>query len=125
VIDGGKSTIVDTNIKTFPDDLMKVINSNGEVIGQYLFSFNTDSGRYQSVIPPLEKKGIYNIEIYRYENNIPTIISQGSLSVQEITTPKVEEPYGNIYADYYIYIIVLLTILILLVFLLKRRRKTQ
>jgi hypothetical protein len=124
-IDGAKSTVVDINAKTFPDDWMKVTDAGGKIVGQYLFSFNTDSGRYQSVIAPLEKIGTYYVKIYRYKDNIPTIISEGSLLIKETTTLKIESFYYDTYINYLIYLIILILILILLVFLLKHRRKTQ
>ncbi len=125
IIDGDKSTIIDTNTKTLPDDWMKITNQEGEIVGQYLFSFNKDSKRYQSVVSPLEKAGTYRVEIYRYKDNVPTIISEGSLYVKEVVTPTVEKFYGEIYSSYLIYIIILIFILILLFLLSKRRGKTQ
>lgn len=122
-IDGEKSTVVDTNSKTLPDDWMRVTNGDDEVIGQYLFSFNVDSGRYQSVIPPLEKMGTYNIKIYRYKNNIQIPISEGSLFVDKNTTTEVGKSYSGVHSDF-IYTIILF-ILFLLLALLKYRRKTQ
>ncbi|MFA5095043.1 MAG: hypothetical protein WC447_00015 [Candidatus Paceibacterota bacterium] len=124
-IDGDKSTVVDTNLKTLPDDWMEITNQEGEVVGRYLFSFNEDSKRYQSVASPLLKTGTYNVKIYRYKDNIPTIISEGSFYIKETTIPKVEKFYDNIYINYLIYTIILIFVLILLVFLIKHRRKTQ
>ncbi len=124
-IDNDKDTVIDTNSKTLPDDFMTITDENGKLFGQYLFSFNLDSGRYQSVIPPLGKAGTYNVEIFRYKDDVQTIISEGLLNVRENIPPVVEEPYGNIYIDYYIYIIVILLILFLIGFFLKTRQKTQ
>ena len=130
VIDNDKSTVIDINSKTFSDDWIRVINKDGEPIGQYLFSFNKDSGRYQSVIPPLEKEGNYSVKIYRYKNGIPTMISEGLLNVKEITAQKIEKTDNNKYIVNYvfdhlqlIYIIISIIILILAAFLLKHRTK--
>ncbi len=129
-IDSDKSTVIDINSKTLPDDWMKVTNKDGKIIGQYLFSFNKDSGRYQSVIPPLEKEGNYNVKIYRYKNNVPTIISEGLLNVEEKIAPKIEKSDKNKYIINYIlghlqliYIIISIIILIITAFLLKRKTK--
>jgi hypothetical protein len=96
-------------------------------VGQYLFSFNVDSGRYQSVIPPLEKKGFYNVKIYRYKDNMQTIISEGSLEVRENTPLKTEKSYDYLHLNffsYYVYIILLLlTLFLLLVYFQKRQKK--
>ncbi|MEK7088885.1 MAG: hypothetical protein AAB913_02015 [Patescibacteria group bacterium] len=130
IIGNDKSTVIDINSKTFPDDLVKVINKDGELIGQYLFSFNKDSGRYQSVIPPLEKEGNYNVKIYRYKDNVPTIISEGLLNIKENIVPKIEKYNNNNYIINYvldhlqlIYIIISIIILIITAFLLKPRTK--
>ena len=112
---------------------MMVTDKNGELIGQYLFSFNKDSGRYQGVIPPLSKIGTYNVEIYRYKDDIKTIISEGLLNVKETATPKIEKPEdNNNYILQYIhdnidwlYIIFSIIVLILLFFLIKHKRKNQ
>ena len=126
-IDGDKSTVVDTNSKTLADDWMKVTDQEKKVVGQYLFSFNVDSGRYQSVIPPLEKKGFYNVKIYRYKDNIQTIISEGSLEVRENMPLKTEKSYDYLHLNffsYYVYIILLLlTLFLLLVYFQKRQKK--
>jgi hypothetical protein len=124
-VDNIQSTVVDTNSKTLPDDWMEVANQNGEGVGQYLFSFNNDSGRFQSVIAPISLPGIYNVKIYRYKDNVPSVISEGSLKVEEKIAPKVAESYSNFYSNYYIYAIVLFLLLILVIFSLKRRRKTK
>ena len=124
-IDTNENTVVDINSKTLSDDWMEVRNENGEIVGQYLFSFNSDSGRYQSVIAPLQNPGIYAVKIYRYINDIPTLISEGSLNANKNVTPKIYDSGGNIFNDLYIYIIILLIMLFLFAFFLKRRRKTQ
>lgn len=129
-IDSDKSTVIDINSQTLPDDLMKITNKAGEIVGQYLFSFNADSGRYQSVIPPLEKAGTYDVKIYRYKDNIPMIISEGSLEVKEVVVAKVGESYKDILLNFFtkhIYIVIAILILILilipLLFYSKRKRK--
>jgi len=129
-IDSNKSTVIDINSKTFSDDWMKVTNKDGELIGEYLFSFNKDSGRYQGVIPPLPKEGNYIVKIYRYKDNIPTIISQGLLNVEEKIAQKIEKFDKNKYITNYvfdhlelIYIIISIIILILTALLLKHRTK--
>ncbi len=128
VIDNKKNTVIDTNVKTFYDDWVKVTNRDEEVIGQYLFSFNKDSGRYQTVIPPLQKTGFYDIEIYRYVDDNLVIINQGLLQSKENVILKIEKYYDDIYLKYYKYAIILfisLFLLFLLFFFSKRRRKTQ
>ena len=123
-----ESTVVDINSKTMPDDWLEVKNEKGEIMGQYLFSFNKDSGRYQSVISPLEKTGIYEVKIYRYKDDVLTIISEGLLKVKENTTLKIEKPPKNIFLNlnnYYLYIISFFFLLFLLIFFSKRRQKNQ
>lgn len=124
-INNNEGTVVDIDSKTLPDDWLEIKNRRGEIVGQYLFSFNSDSGRYQSVIAPLEKTGTYDVKIYRYRNDIPTLISEGLLNVKENTISKIPESSFGIYADYYIYIIILLFVLLLPLFFSRRRRKTQ
>jgi len=121
-IDGDKSTIVDTVSKTQPDDLINVINREGKIIGQFLFAFNSDSGRYQGVIPPLEKKGIYNIKIYRYKNEMPTIIGEGSVYVKDSVVPEIEQLSCNYYGSLYGYAILIFIIIILLILLILCKR---
>ncbi|HAS80903.1 MAG: Fibronectin type III domain protein [Candidatus Nomurabacteria bacterium GW2011_GWE1_32_28] len=127
-IDKNKNTVIDTNVKTFSDDLIIVTNEKGEVIGQYLFSFNSDSGRYEGVIPPLEKSETYTIKIYRYKENILTKINEGSLFVEEKTTQENQNPpqkiTGILYKNYIYILILLLTLLLLLVYL-KKKHKNQ
>ena len=125
-----KSTVVDINTKTFTDDLIKVTNENGDIVGQYLFSFNKDSGRYQGVISPFEKEGNYNIKIYRYVDNVPTLISEGSVKVKANSTQKTEQLNNKNYLQSYIFnhldlifIIISIIILILAIFLLRNRTK--
>src|SRR3989338_5050044 len=124
-IKSDENTVVDINSKTLSDDWMKVTDKEGRVVGEYLFSFNKDSGRFQSVIPPLEKKGIYDVTIYRYKNNVLTVISEGSLFASESSATKIEQVRSVIYINYTIYAIILLILLILLLFIIKRRQKTQ
>ena len=131
-INSDKSTVVDINSKTLPDDWMKVISESGELIGEYLFSFNKDSGRYQGVIPPLPKEGNYIVKIYRYQDNVPTIISQGLLTVEEKIAQEIEKSDDTNYLlryifDYldWIYIIISIIILILTALLLKHRAKNS
>ena len=127
-IDSSKSTVIDTNLKTQPDDIVKIIDKDGKTIGQYLFSFNTDSGRFQSVVPPLEKKGIYNIKIYRYKDNVETKISEGSFEIKENIVIKNENLSPDVFTvsdNFYIFIILLFILVFLLLFLIKRRRKTE
>jgi hypothetical protein len=121
-IDGDKSTIVDTVSKTQPDDLINVINREGKIIGQFLFAFNNDSGRYQGVIPPLEKKGVYNIKIYRYKNEMPTIIGEGSVYVKDSVVPEIEQLSCNYYGSLYGYAILIFIIIILLILLILCKR---
>jgi len=121
-VDSNKSTVVDTNSKTLSDDWMKVTNAEGKVIGEYLFSFNMDSGRYQSVIPPLEKTGTYDIKIYRYQNDVLTLISESSLFINKDITPKIEKTYNISYFDF-IYLIILSITLFLLLFFLRKKQK--
>ncbi len=131
-----KSTVIDTNEKTFDDDWMQILDSDDKVIGQYLFSFNRDSGRYQAVIPPLEKKGIYKIKIYRYKDDGTTkIISQGVLSVDKNSEITAKETPSFSFFSYFVnylknnldmMLIILLIILLILVFSsLKRKEKTK
>ena len=68
-----------------------------------MFSFNKDSGRYQSVIPPLEKEGNYSVKIYRYKNGIPTMISEGLLNIKENTAQKIEKYDNNKYIINYVF----------------------
>ncbi len=131
-ITSDKSTVVDINSKTFTDDLIKVTNENGEILGQYLFSFNKDSGRYQGVISPFEKEGNYNIKIYRYIDNVPTLISEGSVKVKTNLTTKTEQSGSKNSIKNYIfehldliYIIISIIILILAAFMLKNRTKNS
>ena len=121
-IDGDKSTIIDTVTKTQPDDLINVFNREGKIIGQYLFAFNSDSGRYQGVIPPLEKKGVYNIKIYRYKNEMPIIIGEGSIYIKDSVIPEVEQLSCNYYGSLYGYAILIFIILILLILLILCKR---
>jgi len=79
-----QNIIVDTDEVAEDGDYLKIIGPNGETLGQHIFSFNENSGRYESVIPPLKIEGIYNITIYRYNNNNPEVLSKGSLSVLNI-----------------------------------------
>lgn len=135
-IDGKENTVIDTNEKTFDDDWMEVRGAGGESVGQYLFSFNKDSGRYQAVIPPLSKEGIYNLEIHRYKNDgTSDIISQGSLLVQKSTVPIIEKTekitlfsyLKNFLKDnlYWLLIILLFILLILVFSSFKRKEETQ
>ncbi|MFA6301311.1 MAG: hypothetical protein WC609_03090 [Candidatus Paceibacterota bacterium] len=123
-IENNKSTIIDTNIKTLPDDWMEVVDGEGVVIGQYLFSYNADSKRYQSVIPSLPNAGIYHIKIHRYKDNISTIIGEGALLVKENLVPGESDSSSNAYL-YLILIIATIFALFLLRILLKRKKKTQ
>lgn len=122
-IDSAKSTVIDVNSKTFVDDFMRVTDSEEKVIGEYLFSFNMDSGRYQSVIPPLSKSGIYNITIYRYKDDVMLIISEGKLNVKENIIVKVQNFYDTFYLNIILFIIILIFILILLFIFFKKKRK--
>ncbi len=120
-IENNKSTVVDTNIKTLPDDWMEVIDQEGKVVGQYLFSFNADSKRYQSVIPPLGSAGIYTVKIHRYKDNVLTTISEGTLQVKESLIHKTSGETNTAYF-YLILVIFMLFLLFLLHFFLKKRK---
>jgi hypothetical protein len=124
-IENDKGTVIDTNQKTFPDDLIEITDADGKVVGEYLFLFNTDSGRFQGVIPPLEKNKTYHIKIYRYEDGVKTKISEGLVSVTESVIPKTLPSYGDIYIYYLALAISLLFLLFFTIFLLKRKQKTQ
>jgi hypothetical protein len=124
-IDNTKSTVVDTKTKTLPDDVMKITNKEGSLVGEYLFSFNRDSNRYQGVVPPLLEKGTYDIKIYRFVDNKPTVISEGSLKVEEKIAPLVEKSYSDISLYLYILLVLLLIFLFLLAYYLRDRQKHQ
>ena len=126
-IDGDQSTIVDTAAKTFPDDLINVLDKKGNIIGQFLFAFNSDSGRYQGVIPPLEKRGIYDIKIYRYKDEMPVIIGEGSVFVKESIGLEIKKPSYVFDADSYKFTILIFIILFLLfmLFLCRRRKEKE
>lgn len=129
IIDGNKSTIVDTNSKTLADDFLNVFDENKKLVAQYLFSFNKDSMRYQSVISPLEKEGNYFIEIFRYRENILTKIAEGTLLVEGNLITKNEKSVNNfqyIYENYFLYLLILLlTLFLIIVYLLLRRKKQE
>jgi hypothetical protein len=120
-IDGNMATIVDTSSKTLSDDWMKVTNRSGEVVGEYLFLFNKDSLHYQSVIPPLQKDGNYDIKIYRYKDNIPMVIAEGRLNVKTGIITPIEPLPNKLYNCLFFYLILVL----ILLFLLKHREKNQ
>lgn len=124
-IESDKSTVIDTNLKTYPDDLIEIKNTDGEVIGRYLFSFNKDSGRFQGVLPPLEKNKTFYIEVYRYEDGVKTKISEGSIKVKEEIGLKIPSSYNELYIYSTALGFSLLILLFFMVFLLKRRKKDQ
>lgn len=124
-IQSSQSTIIDTDIKTRSDDWIEVINEDGKVVGRYLFLFNSDSNRFQSVIPPFEKSGKYTVKIYRYLDNAPMVISQGTLLVEQDFLPEVGNVYKKIPKGSWTVLFWLILLLFLLPLLLRRRRKNQ
>ena len=124
-IEGDKNTIVDTVSKTLPDDWLSVTNESGEIIGEYLFSFNKDSGHYQSVLPPLQKTGNYGVKIYRYKGNNLTVIANGVLNIKARIFPQIGAFCMTPYWYFVFILFLLLIILFLFVLLLKCRRKNQ
>ncbi len=129
--DSGKNTIVDTDKKTFDDDWMQVFSPSGEPFGQYLFSFNKSSGRYQAVLPPLQDLGVYKLEIYRYsDNGTAYILSQGFLESKPLIPLLIKEKamtYFSFILDYLWLVSLFLAILILTLMILvwKQRQKKQ
>jgi hypothetical protein len=115
-IDGDKDTIIDTNSKTSYNDFIWVENEKGELVSIFLFSYHKDSGRYQSVIPPLQKAGNYDVKIYRYKDGNSFIIGEGILKVTEKIVPQkvpcLRQFYGCLIID-----ILFLLLLLFLVFL--------
>lgn len=124
-IDSDKSTIVDTNTKTYPGDWVEVVNQEGIVIGRYLFSFNKDSNRYQSVLPPLKKGENYDVKIFRYKDNVPVQIVEGSLYTKEKVIQKIEEKSRYFYVYYFVLFFSLFFLILLLILLFRRRRKDE
>lgn len=124
-VESDKSTVIDTNLKTYPDDLIEIKNTDGEILGRYLFLFNKDSGRFQGVIPPLEKNKIFYIEIYRYEDGIKTKISEGSIKIKEEIALEILSTHNEIYIYSSVLAFFLLILLFFMFFLLKRRKKDQ
>ncbi len=128
-IDSMQSTVVDTATKTLVDDWLEITDVAGQTVGEYLFSYNSDSGRYQSVVPPLLQEGIYNAKIYRYENDLPIKISEGKLSAKKGEAGLAEESNDNIFSNLfglgYIFWLILIFFIFILIFLFKRRRKNQ
>lgn len=126
-IKNNTNTIVDTSDKTEADDYLVVSYEDGEKFGQYLFSYNQDSARYQSVVSPLPRTGKYTFEVLRFVNNEKKIIAQGWVLVEEaqenIRIIPVKEPPAY---PYLIFLwILLLILLILAIFILLRRRKNE
>lgn len=122
-IDGSKDTIVDTISKTLPDDYLSLEDGAGEVIGEYLFSFNKDSEHYQSVLPPLQKAGNYGVKIYRYKGNSPAVIASGTLNIKAKIFPPIKTFCAVPYWYFIIILILLLIILVLSILLYKNRHK--
>ena len=114
-----ENIIIDTETLVFSNDFLTVTNSKKENLGQYMFSFNKNSGRYESIIPPLPDEGIYLIEIYRQKENIPQILTKGFLSVK--STEKIIVSEKNIckifdydivlYIGYFLLLVLLIMIL--------------
>ncbi|KKP77592.1 MAG: Fibronectin type III domain protein [Candidatus Nomurabacteria bacterium GW2011_GWC2_35_35] len=75
------SITIDTETMIYSDDYLMVTGPGGENLGQYMFSFNRDSGRYESIIPPLQNTGAYTITIFRYKDNNPEILGKGLIFV--------------------------------------------
>lgn len=122
-VDGGKDTIIDTVSKTLSDDYLSLTDGTGQVIGEYLFSFNKDSGHYQSVLPPLQKSGNYGVKIYRYKGNNLIIIADGILNIKARILPQITSFCVTPYWYFVIILFLLLIILILALLLLKFRLK--
>lgn len=122
-----ESTIVDTNTRTFADDYLSVVGEDGRNIGQFFFSFNQDSGRYQSVVPPLPKAGTYTLQIFRYTNEGRKILAEGKILVTESPKTEIPTPFTkSIKTSYSLWFVIpLLVLLILVIFLIIRHRKTQ
>ena len=124
-IDGGKDTIIDTNSKTSPDDFLWIENAKGELVGAYLFSFNKDSGRYQSVISPLQKSENYDVKIYRYRDGNSFILGEGILKVREKIVPPEVPCFPPFYICFIIDILFLLLLLFLVIFYMRYIRKIE
>ena len=115
VVNNIDNITIDTEIMIYSDDYLMVTGPRGENLGQYMFSFNKDSGRYESIIPPLQNTGTYTITIFRYKDNNPEVISKGLLFVSMSAIQKIEqlkESFCNTFnSDIILYIIYLLLLL--------------
>lgn len=130
-INANDNIIVDTDKKTLPDDWLEVKDSSGRKIGSYLFSFNKDSGRYQTVISPLDAPGNYKITVYRYIDGNITIISEATLSAVSGELPLPPRTQADeiaqveSYAFPWILILILLALIFAIFWLIKRLKNTQ
>ncbi|MEK7113228.1 MAG: hypothetical protein AAB873_00190 [Patescibacteria group bacterium] len=84
-VNSTQNIIIDTDQIAEEGDYLKVTGPKEETLGKYMFSFNENSGRYESVIPPLKTEGLHKITIYRYKINTPEVLDKGSLFVSYFT----------------------------------------
>lgn len=124
-VDGDKDTVIDTVSETFSDDYLSLTDGADQVMGEYLFLFNKDSGHYQSVLPPLQKSGNYGVKIYRYKGNNLVVIADGILNIKARILPQITSFCVTPYWYFIIILILFLIILILALLLLKCRLKKQ
>ena len=113
---------IDTETMTHSDNYLTVVGPAGEDLGQYMFSFNKNSGRYESIIPPLSNTGTYTITIFGYKDNNPEILSKGLLFVFISAIPKIEqlkESFCNTFNSNVILYIGYLLLILFSLFLLK------
>lgn len=98
LVNDNTNIIIDTDTAPFTNNYLIVTGPNGENLGQYMFSFNKDSGRYESVIPPLHNMGLHNITIIGYKNNQLEILGKGLLYVAKdsIQIQKIEQSGNSI-----------------------------
>ncbi len=123
-INRNRSTVVDTNTKTLPDDWLVVTDSSGVTVGEFLFAYNKDSDRYQSVIPPLERDGNYDIKIYRYDGDTPIKIGEGKLLADRISGSETEGSETiTSRVSYSLWAILLFLVIFLILFLKRRHRR--
>ena len=122
VVNNTDNITIDTGTINYSDDFLTVVGPAGEDLGQYMFSFNKNSGRYESIIPPLPNTGTYTITIFGYKDNNPEILSKGLLFVSISAIPKIEqikESFCNTFNSNVILYIGYLLFLLAPLFLLK------